>query len=762
MEETIKIKGRFVFPVYDRDGFCVYKYRDIEKDRQVTLLGHNLPCNKTIKYEFTCKEVEKGKYGKELEVVSFKESVEKDKEAIVEYLTSGLFKGIGKKTAENIYAKFGNDTLEILNTKPEEILKVKGFGKNRLNAFLESYKASRVQAELYEYLTPFGISTSVIQKVIKRYPEKTLEHVKNNPYCLCSIRGVNFLMADKIASTEGINKDNYLRINAITVELLKTNYLNGDVYMDIEDFARGFVKLCNFPQITMSNWFNYIYGPITYDEKTKKYTKITPIKEPKGINPYAGPIQSGLIKRIKTDKVDAIYPINAYKAEQDLANAIARLSNGKTEKYDASQIEGYDTLDPSQQTAVTTSLTNPFSIITGGPGTGKTTIIKKIVSAWKKKHRSQEVVLLAPTGKAARRMAEACGIEASTIHSYLKLGLSDQEDNELEESIETINNSLVIVDETSMLDLWLARTLLKSIENSKVVFVGDIHQLPSVGAGAVLGDIIKSQTIPVSVLKYTHRQSEGSTICDNADKIRRGDPVLENAADFVIKEMTGNNTDDIRHRTEELMASFYSEEIEKYGMENVICLCPFKKYEAGTYSLNKNIQNKINPRAMYGVELYGRNGDIFREGDPVIQLKNVCEEDGTRLSNGDIGKVTSIVTDGTDTQMTVLFDNGKTKTYTKSETEDLTLAYAITVHKSQGSEYDSVIICLLNGHSVMLYRKLIYTAITRGAKKVTLITQKDALFKAVTNAIEKPRKTGLKKAIEDNFKILSVSATKDA
>jgi len=748
----------FIYPVYfnEANGYCVFQYRDSDTGDRFTCVGTGLPDNKKIRYNLTCKIVENKKYGQQYEMVSFEENIGNSRDDIIDYLTSGNFKGVGPVLARRIFDKFGKDTLSVIENEPERFLEIKGITKKKLEDITDGYRSSKREAEIYKLLIPFGFTSKQIHTLCTRYKSGDLaEYIKSNPYKLCRLRGVTFEMADELAMELGFSKTSWLRVTAVAVDSIKKEMKSGHVAVEAQRFAALFVKSCSCPEITMKTWWRYIFGPLTEGNVKLPSNKRSRFADPK----EAGPIQTGEIKRVKktlkNSTEDWYYLWDAYEAERELAEKAVSFLNLPKEDFRKELKAEMSGLDGSQKEAVKISLKEPFSIITGGPGTGKTTIIKLLARLYKEKYPDREVILLAPTGKAARRMSQATGLRAQTIHSYLKLGVNDGNEDIKKESDVEITDSLVIIDESSMVDLWVARVLFNSISDSKVILVGDIDQLPSVGSGSVLKDMMESGEIPVSTLRYVHRQKEGSTICDNADLIRNGDPELEEADDFritYIKEAGINTTDEMALKAaEDEMIKRYMEDISQFGKDNVICLCPYKKYAAGTRSVNARIQELLNPLGNRR-EVKGRNGDLFRVGDPVMQLINTTIEtdDGTEyISNGDIGRVVDLTKTQDGDTVVVRYENGAECEYSKADTEMITLAYAITVHKSQGSEYDSVVTCLTDAHRMMLYRKVLYTAITRGAKKVTLVGTETAVRKAVSNTEMRRRNTGLMEAIRE-------------
>lgn len=699
----------FIYTLFQNatNGYCVHKYRDTETDDQITCVGYNLPTNKKIEYVFTCTPV-KYKDTTQYDVTAFEVQIKKDKEHIVSYLSCGIIKGIGKKTAELIYEAHQENCLEILDKNPEELLKIKGISIKKLEKIKSSYIENRVLTKLAEEILPYGFSMNQISKIYARYKSESMDIIKANPYALSEIKGIPFKTVDDMALSKSIAQDSYERICAAAKQVIKDDMLSGNVCTELNRFGMALISMLHTTTVNRSNVCNYTIQMIK--DKVLVYKKF-----------YDDGVKS-----------EYLYLPYTYDTERRLADSILNLLEVKVKEYkyiNETLDKGDIILDDTQISAIKTSLSTPFSVITGGPGTGKTTILKKCVEICKKNNR--RVILLSPTGKAARRMEESTGNTASTIHKYLQLGVLDDDfGNESEKEFGvSIDNATVFIDETSMLDLWVAeKTFSRLKENVSLVFVGDADQLPSVGPGAVLRDIIASNKVPVTILQYIHRQGDDApNICVNAQNIKNGVLDVKQGDDFIYEE--------IRNLTEAEAAIIprYIEDVKEYGLENVKCLCPYKKGAAGVYSLNMALQEALNP--LNGrIPFQGFNNTEFRVGDPVIQLKNNDD-----VSNGDVGLVTYITED----EMKITFFSDTEIEYSKNNIDELQLAYAITIHKSQGSEYDSVFIPLSWEHKKMKKRRVLYTGITRGKKKVSLFSREDVLLETINNNAAELRNTNL-------------------
>lgn len=699
----------FIYSLFynESNGYCVHNYRDKETGDRVTCRGYNLPTIKNVEYVFTCNPV-KYKDTMQYDVTSYDVQIIKDKEHIVMYLSCGIIKGIGKKTAELIYEAYHEDCLDILDKNPDELLKIKGISHKKLEKIKKSYIENRLLTKLAEELIPFGFSMNQISKIYARYKSESMDIVKTSPYALSEIKGVSFSSVDAFALNRGGLADAYERICAAAKQVIKDDMLAGNVCSELNRFGTALIALLHTPAINRTNVCDYTIRMIK--DEVLVYKKF-----------YTEGIKS-----------EYLYLPYTYETERKLADNILRLLNTKVCDYkhvDEVLNNGSIVLDNTQINAVKTSLSTAFSVITGGPGTGKTTILEKCVRICEKNNR--RAILLSPTGKAARKMEESTNNVASTIHKFLQLGVYDEnaDRDEERESEVYIDNATVFIDETSMLDLWVAAKIFESLrDNVSLVFVGDVDQLPSIGPGAILRDIIASDKIPVTVLKYIHRQGDDApNICANAQNIKNGILDIHQGNDFLYEKIS--NLSD----AEAAIIPKYIADVKEYGLENVKCLCPYKKGPAGVYALNNAMQEALNP--LNGRLCFqGMNNAEFRVGDPVIQLKNNDE-----VSNGDVGIVTFI----SETEMTVTFFSDTEIEYDKDNIEEIQLAYAITVHKSQGSEFDSVFIPLSWEHKNMKKRRLLYTGITRGKKKVSLFSSDSVLQEVINNNAEELRNTNL-------------------
>ncbi|MCH5191885.1 MAG: ATP-dependent RecD-like DNA helicase [Oscillospiraceae bacterium] len=680
-------------------GYMVCVYKPVKKllnragevvDR-FTAVGYNLPTAPTIAYELEGEWRKDPKRGIQFYVNTFKESVEPTREGIVSYLSSGQLKGIGPKMAEKIYETFGNETLIILDKNPQKLLEIKGINEKKLERIKDSYIENRGARDVVTILAPHGITAKRCLSLYKQYGEETVEIIRHHPYRLCEIAGIGFQICDKIAQSMGVNPNSVERVEAGMLYTLMENEMAGNTCMEKNEFL----------------------------DKAKEVLRTT--------------LQKGQLawvagQMVKDGKLESVgfhcYRPKFYKAEVQLGTIIGSMKNRHSdncknldEEIEKQQKKMGVTFATEQANAVKMALTNVMSVITGGPGTGKTLITRAILDIYHRQFPKNEIKCCAPTGRAARRMTESTGYYATTIHSLLKIRANDDETEEDEEFGEKLECSLIVVDEVSMIDTFIALALLDAIPPTcKIVFVGDADQLPSVGAGAVLAEIISSGRIPVVKLDTVFRQADTSRVAINAQKMRHGDTHLEYGDDFhLIKsaDLEASAT---------ILVETYLQEVDKYGLDNVALLSPFrKKTVTGVDQLNLALRERVNPADPAKAET-SHNKKLYRVGDKIMQTKN-----NDYASNGDLGYITDIKTLNGETSVFIDFGDNRKVEYDSSELDNIDLGYATTIHKSQGSEYKSVIISLQNAHFIMLNRPLIYTAITRSKDNCIIVGDTKAL-----------------------------------
>ena len=682
---------------------------------QVKAVGYCLPISAKLRYDIKGHWSKSSKHGVQFEVETYDEVVVPSKDGIIAYLCSGQIKGIGPKIAERIYPAFGDTTLDVLDNDPEKLLSVSGISQNKLKKICESYIANRGARDVVAFLVPYGITANRAVQFYKKYQNKTMEIVKEHPYRLCEIPGIGFLTADKIALSMGFDRLSTDRVDEGMLYTLSEAEGKGHLCMEKHAFVRACLKLLDTEDLT---------------------------EEMVG-NRAMRLINDGKLMTFQGN----VYRATTAAAEAYLAYLVARRVNSKPKQVipnldmilDREETKLNISMAEEQRLAVKTALTQRLSVITGGPGTGKTLIQHALLDIYIQHNPDKKVCCCAPTGRAARRMEQSTGYPASTIHKAL--GLYAGDDGTYGEP-QSLDADLVLVDEVSMLDIYIAGYLFEALkDDAQIVLIGDADQLPSVGPGAVLSEIIASEHIPVVRLDKVFRQNAGSRIATNAKLIRHGNLGLEYGSDFQFVD-----SGDIAESAK-ILAETYMREIAKYGVDNVALLAPYRqKTETGVNALNEIIRDLVNPPDSLKPEV--KSGKrLFRLGDKVMQIKNF--ED---VNNGDIGYIKAVHTVGNETSAQVDFGEDKIKWYESDDLNMLDLGYASTIHKSQGSEYTSVIINLQCAHSIMLTRPLIYTAITRGKERVIIVGERRALCIAINKKDTEKRGTCLAVRIKNKLK----------
>ena len=658
-------------------------------------------------------------YGRQFSIREFMPVEPTSEEGIIRYLSSEVFKGIGKITAERIVKKFGKDTFKIIDSSPKLLSKVKGVGRKQQKSLLDAWDAQRGLRDVMTFLRGVGISHAYAQRIFVKNGLNSIPLIKANPYQLTDIPGIGFLTADGIARNLGFDNNSPHRADAGLLYMLEQQALNGHTCFPRRDLLEKTVQELNIDSSMLES-------------------SIQQLLEDRLLN-------SDKIEDASGNEQELVSRPRFYKAERRVAENIFRILN--SEAYTVYEGESYLIeeqelkvglkLDPAQREAVEAALQHKVLIITGGPGTGKTTIVRFILGLMRT--RIPAIALAAPTGRAAKRITETTGAAASTIHRLLEasnIGFKRDRENPLEQE-------LLILDETSMIDTLLMDSLLEAVPSaSRLILVGDVDQLPSVGAGAVLSDLIESGLIPVVRLDHIFRQAADSFITVNAHKVRRGEMPDFSSSNrqteddnqlldfYFIKE---SNPEKIVEKILLMSTERIPQRFELDPMMDIQVLTPMHRGVTGAINLNRKLQDVINPDAK-GLEHLEQ---WFRIGDKVMQQQNDYEK---LVFNGDLGRIVNC--DPKTKELHVKFDQ-QIVHYQGKEIDQLSLAYAITVHKSQGSEYSAVIVPLTTHHYMMLQRNLLYTAITRGKQLVVLIGTDSAIKKAVENEGSTRRFTGL-------------------
>lgn len=689
--------------------------------------GTKLPTNKDREFTFTGEFVfEKDKNNNpriSFVVSSFEEVLPHDKDGIVKYLTT--LRGIGKVTAPRIYEliyawsvskeiPFFDALDDILENEPEELLRVRGVREKALGKIKESYIERTAGKELFAYLScpPFNVSPSIIYKIYDKYKADSLEVVKTSPYELTHISGIGFLTADKIAKINDIPLDCVERLEAGIFELLLENENGGSL---INKLNKGHANRYTTGN-TCIGWEDlYVMINDALDVNLSPHQTAVILNDMR---------KAGIVDIID-NKYFALASTSYH--EKGIARDIARLSSILPTKaikpFDAEffvqsevSIGKLNTkLSGEQINAVVNSLNNCLSIVTGGPGTGKTTIQKTIIGMYKILWPDRNILLCAPTGRAARKMSESTGLPAMTMHQAL--GLNAYEGDNSGFVCNNLDYGLILVDEFSMVDTNLAYYFFKNIpKGTQVVMIGDVKQLPSVGPGSVLRECIDSKTISVSELTQVYRQAGNSSISYNAKRIDKGECKMDEDDSFVFVEKENSR------EIVDCITELYTDLTNEYGIEETSILSPFRNSTiTGTNQLNITLRKLAHP------DIEELPSNSFIVGDRVMFTKN---EKG--LSNGDIGTVTSVSTEDGLTELSVDFSDGRIVDFSDDEIAGLEFAYATTVHKSQGSEYKVVILVIDKAHQILLRRNLVYTGITRAKSKVYIVGQRDMFNLAVS------------------------------
>ena len=643
--------------------------------------------------------------------------------AVLKYLSSGAIKGVGPATANMIVSKFQEETLDVIENDYQKLAQIKGISLNKAKKINEEFLKQYGVREVMLKLADFSITNNEAMRIYKKLGASSVEKIQKNPYMLMHEGiGFSFMRADEIASSLQIEIDSSYRLEAGIEYVLKHNLRNGHTCLPKD-------KLCE----TSSKLLGYT-----------EEVCVTALEDM---------IYNGVLTCANLDEREFVFLHDLYRAEYYCANRLALMMSVPPAEVPVSvsrlnQIERETGVlyDEVQKQAITKALVSGMLVLTGGPGTGKTTTLNAIISLLEES--GAKIALAAPTGRAAKRMSELCDREAKTIHRLLEVEWGENDKQRFKKNEKNpLEFDCIVVDELSMMDIGLFEALLKAMSvNCRLILVGDVDQLPSVGAGNVLNDIIESGVVPVIRLEKVFRQAQKSFIVTNAHRIIKGEmPKVtnDNESDFFV---TDSRTPD------KLISSLYLERLPSvYGFtpENMQVLCPSRKMKTGTININNILQSVINPENKMTKREIKRKGFVMREGDKVMQVKNNYDviwtksngEQGMGVFNGDIGVLEKI--DKQTSTVTVRFDD-KLAMFTGEEIEDIELAYAITVHKSQGSEFDCVILPVCDIPPQLKYRNLLYTAVTRAKKMLVIIGNSNDLKLMIDNNKKTKRYTAFK------------------
>jgi exodeoxyribonuclease V alpha subunit len=703
---------RFVFR-NDESSFTVARFAT-PAHQVVTVVGELVGVNEGLPLRLRGHWVDDKKFGRQFRVTTYQLRAPETLIGIERFLGSGVIPGIGPELARRLVGHFGMDTLEVIDRKPERLVEVSGIGAGRAKKLAAAFAAQREVQDVMVFLRGHGVSAAFAARIVKKYGKDAINVVRANPYRLAhEIWGIGFRTADAIAEKLGIARDAPERLEAGLLHALETSAEDGHMHVPDDELLAAAAELLGVAVDRLAPRLAAL------EQHQLVVREILGHRGPCTMMPWAhdAEVRSAtlLAQLVRTParglSLDIHAAIHAFEAVTGV------------------------TLAAQQRRAVEAALVDKCTVITGGPGVGKTTIVKAIVHLAKLVHR--EVALAAPTGRAAKRLGEATVMESVTIHRLLEFqphagGFQRHQDNPLDAD-------LVVIDEASMVDAQLFASLIAAVRpGAQLILVGDIDQLPSVGAGSVLADVIDSEAATVIRLTEIFRQAQASKIVVSAHAINHGElPVLDApggaTTDFYFIER--EDPEAARATIVELVAERIPKSFGFAAVADIQVLAPMHRGELGTSALNRALQDRLNPPA--GTPELARGERTFRRGDKVMQLRNDYDK---LVFNGDIGVIAAI--DREEAVVRVEFD-GRIASYERAELDQLTHAYAVSIHKSQGSEYAAVVIPLVTQHYMMLQRSLLYTAVTRGKKLVVIVGSKRAVALAVRNADAKRRYTWL-------------------
>ncbi|MBQ9298428.1 MAG: ATP-dependent RecD-like DNA helicase [Clostridia bacterium] len=736
----MELKGQVGEFIYQNEvnGYSICEFY-INDEELITAVGYLPFINVGDTLKITGNYVVHKEYGEQFKIETFEKCMPETLDGLERYLAGGVIKGVGPATAKKIVSTFGKETLEILRENPNRLCQIKGITYERAEDIVAEFNEKWELWQIVGFLEQFGISASSCKKVYDELGTNAVEKIKENPYILVDITyGVDFKKIDKMALEIGIDINSSSRIGSAIKYALNLIGNNGHTCALKENLIVFVMDLTGVSKESVEE--------AIINLKAKKQ----------------------IVEEIR-EEYTWMYLYTAYTAEENIAEKLLRLQKSKNTKkiqnIKAEILKQEKALDiilsEEQKEAIELVNDNNVCIITGGPGTGKTTIIKNIIEIYKAQNK--KAVLCAPTGRAAKRMQETTGEEAKTIHRLLEIGKLEEDRNMIEYDVAPIDADIIIIDEMSMVDVYIMNYLMKAIYlGTKLILVGDENQLPSVGPGSVLKDIIASEKIPTVSLKKIFRQAAKSQIVVNAHNVNNG-------TTFIGREKSEEEQEDffyinnpIQESILETVISLSTGRLKKYGnydfFENIQVLTPTKKGMLGTKELNKKLQSALNPESdLKNEKAYGET--MYREGDRVMQIKNNYDiyweknaekyETGVGIFNGEIGKIVEI--NHKEKYVKIEFDDEKQAMYSYSELDQIEHAYAITIHKSQGSEFDVVILVLPKAYQMLLTRNLLYTALTRAKKLLIVIGGKDTVNFMVQNADIKERNTGLEYKLRNNL-----------
>lgn len=732
---TLEITGEVKEIIYKNElnSYCIAEFET--DNEEITIVGYLPFINVGDTIKAIGNMVEHPEYGEQFKIDTFEKVLPQSLDALERYLSNGTIKGVGPSTAKKIIETFGEETIHVFKMEPEKLAQIKGITKDRAFEIAQSFIENWEIWQIVGFLDKFGIGPQSAETIYKKLGVNAMEEIQANPYLLVDlVNKVDFSQIDKMALDIGMDITNEKRIRSGIKHALVLITYNGHCSVLYDNLIQFVKNLLHIEEEYIEN--------VLINMKAKDELVIVDIEDKEWVYlmPYYKAEKAVAEKLITLDRYKNIKYIDRFKNELELVEKQSNIQ-----------------LSDMQKEAIKAINENNVCVITGGPGTGKTTIIKTIIELYKQ--NNMKPVLCAPTGRAAKRMTETTGSEAKTLHRLLEIGsiVSDDTQNvNMDFSVAPIDADIIIVDEMSMVDIFLMNYLCKAIYNgTKLVLVGDVNQLPSVGPGNVLKDIIESETITTITLNKIFRQAAKSKIIVNSHRVNDGDGFISK------EEMEENYLEDFFYIDEGnkskilyQVISLSGERLKKYGdydfLRNIQVITPTKKGELGTKELNKQLQETVNPADETKKERkFGET--IFREGDRIMQIKNNYEmywekhgntfETGSGVFNGEFGTIENI--NEKEKQMQIRFDDDKLAWYQFNELEQIEHAYAITVHKSQGSEFDVVIMPISQTAPMLLTRNLLYTGMTRAKKLLIIIGNKNIVNFMIRNVDNKKRNTGL-------------------
>lgn len=732
MEEPITITGTVVEVIYfnKENGYSIFDLQTEDQDV--------ITCTGTLPFVTPGETLTvlggwhyHPSYGKQLKLSGFVRPEPGCEAEIISFLASGLIPGVRRATAEKLVKRFGADTLHVIADTPERLAEIKGISEKKAFEIQRAYLETKDLEQLIMFMQKHGLSTSYAMQLYDLYGSRAVSRLEENPYLLCEqLRGVSFRTADTLAKGLGVRSGDENRIRAgIRYTLLYSAFSGGHTYLPRDILISTSARMLEVDELSAENALVAL-------------------------------LAAGTLLRDEVGGQEAVFLPELYYAEHNVSERLAAMASRTkeadlTERQQAEQEiaaleeEEHLTLAPMQREAVQTALGAGCTVITGGPGTGKTTAIRFLIAALRR--RKKKIALCAPTGRAAKRMSQLSGFEAKTIHRLLEVGYSGGDDmlrSYAKNEEDPLTDDVVIVDEASMADVLLLDALTEALKKkAQLILVGDSDQLPPVGAGNVLKDVIASGRVPVVRLSTVFRQAEESMIVTNAHRMNHGEEPIYNQKDKDFFLISALGAEGITARLVDLVQNRLPKAYGFDPMRDIQVISPMKKTAVGVLALNKALQEALNPSQKGKRERIGTMRTL-REGDKVMQIKNNYDlpwesltggADGSGVYNGDIGMIESIESDC----VSVIFDNERRVMYKIPMLDELEHAYAITVHKSQGSEFPAVVMPVFHGVPRLMTRNLIYTAVTRAAKLVVLVGQKSAVKTMIDNNFEEKRYSAL-------------------